>query len=221
MTFAIQINVGASIEEIQEGILEDLRKHELGEEYVVKQLSFISWDMFYAMLTPKGLEHMQGFIDNYHAEQLAENASDTQPVSDSDAPKHEELMSRIIEENKHELIGFGKPVGNEFLNTEPNPAREGWSEASKAITSAGDDDLDKSEWVNPEDAVLNDLASVKVTDLKEFDPADYINNAEDVMLYLKETLAENDPIALGDALRVILRSEGCSKLFGKHELNEN
>ncbi len=229
MTFTIQINVGATIEEIQEGILEDLRKHNRGEEYVVHQLSFISWDMFYAMLSPKGLEHMQGFIDNYHAEQLAENASDTHSVSESGELRLEELMTKVTEENKHELIGFGKPVGKEFPNEEPKPAREGWAESGKSIAAAGDDHLGKSEWGNTEDATLNDPStqtsvvtdagkSIKLTDLKEFDPADYINNAEDVMLFLKETLAENNPVSLAEALRVILRSDGISKLLGNHEL---
>lgn len=58
--------------------------------------------------------------------------------------------------------------------------------------------------------------TIKVTDLKVFDPADYINNAEDVVLYLKETLEENDPVALAEALRVIVRSEGMSKLTESH-----
>ncbi|MGQ2966121.1 hypothetical protein, partial [Methylophilus sp.] len=80
-----------------------------------------------------GLEHMQGFIDNYHAKQLAENPSDTHSVSESGVPKLEELMSRVTEENKHELIGFGKPVGMEILNNEPKLVREGWAEASKSI----------------------------------------------------------------------------------------
>lgn len=71
MTFNIQISVGATLEEIQENAINDLRKYERGEEYVVQQLHFLNWDMFYAMLSPKGLEHMQGFIDDYHAKQLS------------------------------------------------------------------------------------------------------------------------------------------------------
>jgi len=208
MTFTIQISVGQTIDEIQESLLEDLRKHERGEEYVVQQLHFLSWDMFYAMLSPKGMEHMQGFIDNYHAKQSAENAPDSHIVSEPGEPRLEELMSRVTDENKHDLISFGKPVGKEFPNSEPKPPREGWSEASKAIAAAGDDDLDKSEWGNSGDAGN----SLKLTDLKEFDPADYINNAEDVMLYLKETLAEDDPVTLAEALKTIFRSEGFIKL---------
>lgn len=223
MTFTIQIKVGETIEEIQEGILEDLRKHERGEEYVVHQLSFLNWDMFYAMLSPKGLEHMQHFIDCYHAEKLAENASGTHSERESGDLRLEELMSRVSEENKHELIGFGKPVGKEFPNEEPKPAREGWSEASKLIEAADDDELDISEWGNPEDGTLNDPStqtstvtdagkSIKITDLKEFDPADYINTAEDVVQYLKETIAENDPVSLAEALKTIFKSEGFIKL---------
>lgn len=48
-------------------------------------------------------------------------------------------------------------------------------------------------------------------------PADFINDAEDVMHYLKDTLAENDPAALAEALKVILRADGINKLIGDCE----
>lgn len=53
---------------------------------------------------------------------------------------------------------------------------------------------------------------IKVSDLKEFDAAEYIKSAEDVVLYLKLALDDNDPAALADALEVISRSEGLSRL---------
>ncbi|WP_189524730.1 helix-turn-helix domain-containing protein [Methylophilus medardicus] len=48
--------------------------------------------------------------------------------------------------------------------------------------------------------------------MKLFDPAEYINSAEDVVHFLKETLQENDPVALAEGLDIIFRSEGFSKL---------
>ncbi|MGP1715810.1 hypothetical protein [Methylophilus sp.] len=63
----------------------------------------------------------------------------------------------------------------------------------------------------------NQNTNISVSGLKEFDPADYINDAEDVMLYLKDTLAENDPVALAEALTVILRADGIKKLIGNSE----
>jgi DNA-binding phage protein len=52
-----------------------------------------------------------------------------------------------------------------------------------------------------------------VSELKVFDAADYIKDADDLMLYLRLTLSENDPISLADALNVILRSDGVNKLM--------
>jgi DNA-binding phage protein len=60
-----------------------------------------------------------------------------------------------------------------------------------------------------------------VSELKDFDPADYIKDADDVMLYLRLTLSENDPISLADALNVILRSDDVNKLIGNTETASN
>ncbi len=54
--------------------------------------------------------------------------------------------------------------------------------------------------------------TLNVSALKLFDAAEYINSAEDVVHFLKETLQENDPVALAEALQVIFRSEGLLKL---------
>lgn len=53
---------------------------------------------------------------------------------------------------------------------------------------------------------------IRVSALKEFDAAEYIKDATDVMEYLRLTLEENDPLTLADALEVISRSEGLTQL---------
>lgn len=55
-------------------------------------------------------------------------------------------------------------------------------------------------------------SDITVSELKEFDAAEYIKDAADVMEYLRLTLEENDPLALADALEVISRSEGLTQL---------
>lgn len=55
-------------------------------------------------------------------------------------------------------------------------------------------------------------SEIKVSELKEFDAAEYIKDAADVMEYLRLTLEKNDPLALADALEVISRSEGLTQL---------
>ena len=53
---------------------------------------------------------------------------------------------------------------------------------------------------------------INVDDLKHFDAADFINDAEDVLHYLNVVLEENDPAALAEALGTIAKSEGMSKI---------
>jgi DNA-binding phage protein len=88
---------------------------------------------------------------------------------------------------------------------------QGWSNSEKNENIANEAGKQATQ---KEDA---SSTSIKVSELKVFDPADFINDAEDVMLYLKLTLSENDPLSLADALEVILRSDGIKKLIGNSE----
>ncbi len=54
---------------------------------------------------------------------------------------------------------------------------------------------------------------MKISDLKEFDAADFINDEEDILNYLNVVLEENDPSALAQAADTIARSKGMSKTF--------
>lgn len=53
---------------------------------------------------------------------------------------------------------------------------------------------------------------LKVSELQDFDAAEFINDAEDVLMYLNVVLEENDPSALAEALGTIARSAGMSKI---------
>ncbi len=49
---------------------------------------------------------------------------------------------------------------------------------------------------------------IKVSELPEFDAAEYLNSEEDVAAYLTAILEENDPALLASALGDIARSRG-------------
>lgn len=53
---------------------------------------------------------------------------------------------------------------------------------------------------------------MKVSDLKEFDAADFINDREDLLHYLNIALEENNLSAFAEALETIARSEGMAKV---------
>lgn len=52
----------------------------------------------------------------------------------------------------------------------------------------------------------------KVSELPEFDAAEYLNSDEDVAAYLTAVLAENDPALLAAALGDIARSRGMTQV---------
>ncbi|MDN5872309.1 MAG: putative addiction module antidote protein, partial [Nitrococcus sp.] len=49
---------------------------------------------------------------------------------------------------------------------------------------------------------------IKVSELPEFDAAEYLNSEEDVAAYLTSVLEENDPALLAAALGDIARARG-------------
>jgi probable addiction module antidote protein len=53
---------------------------------------------------------------------------------------------------------------------------------------------------------------VKISELEKFDAADFLNDEEEVLYYLKVVLEENDPIALAEALGTIARSHVMRKI---------
>jgi probable addiction module antidote protein len=53
---------------------------------------------------------------------------------------------------------------------------------------------------------------IKVSQLPEFDAAEYLNNEEDVALYLTSVLEENDPALLAAALGDIARARGMAQV---------
>ncbi len=53
---------------------------------------------------------------------------------------------------------------------------------------------------------------IKVSELPEFDAAEYLNNEEDVAAYLTAVLEENDPALLAAAIGDIARARGMSQV---------
>ena len=53
---------------------------------------------------------------------------------------------------------------------------------------------------------------IKLTD---FDPADYLTDAESVMAYLEEAFATNDSDFIADALGVVARAKGMAEISKK------
>ncbi len=56
------------------------------------------------------------------------------------------------------------------------------------------------------------VKKVKVSELVEFDAAEYLNSEEDVAAYLNAVLEENDPALLAAALGDIARSKGMTQV---------
>lgn len=53
---------------------------------------------------------------------------------------------------------------------------------------------------------------IKVSELPEFDAAEYLNSEEDIAVYLTTVLEENDPALLAAALGDIARSRGMTQV---------
>jgi probable addiction module antidote protein len=53
---------------------------------------------------------------------------------------------------------------------------------------------------------------IKVSELPEFDAAEYLNTEEDVAAYLSAVLVENDPALLAAALGDIARARGMTQV---------
>jgi hypothetical protein len=185
MSFKIQISVETP-EELAQSLSKMGRDLDEGKfPEGPQQLTYLSWEHMLSIFTPEGKAIMEDF-----------------------RRKEEEGVDAI----GCDFIGMLSESTNTHATVdEINEAiSQGWSK------SGNDENIDSENTVRKESLQKQDASpsTIKVSELNVFDPADYINDAEDVMLYLKDTLAENDPVALADALKVILRSDGINKLIG-------
>ncbi|MBK1642667.1 putative addiction module antidote protein [Chromatium okenii] len=53
---------------------------------------------------------------------------------------------------------------------------------------------------------------IKISDLPDFDPAEYLNDEKDIEIYLSLVIEENDPSELVHALDVVARARGMSEI---------
>lgn len=53
---------------------------------------------------------------------------------------------------------------------------------------------------------------IKISDLQEFDAAEYLTSEEDIAIYLTVVLEENDPALLAAALGDIARARGMTQI---------
>jgi probable addiction module antidote protein len=53
---------------------------------------------------------------------------------------------------------------------------------------------------------------IKISELPDFDPAEYLKDEQDIQLYLSLVIEENDPSELGHALDVVARARGMSEI---------
>ena len=53
---------------------------------------------------------------------------------------------------------------------------------------------------------------IKISELPEFDAAEYLNSEEDIAAYLTAVIEENDPALLAAALGDIARARGMSQV---------
>ena len=59
---------------------------------------------------------------------------------------------------------------------------------------------------------------IKISDLPEFDAAEYLNSEEDIAAYLTTVIEENDPALLAAALGDIARARGMSQVAQGHRI---
>ena len=53
---------------------------------------------------------------------------------------------------------------------------------------------------------------IRVSELPDFDPAEYLNDAEDIAAYLSAVMEEDDPNAVVEALGTIARARGMTAI---------
>jgi hypothetical protein len=188
MSFKIQISVETP-DELVQSLSKMGRDLDAGKfPEVPQQLTYLSWEHMLSIFTPEGKAIMEDFRRREKEGPTAIGCNFIGLLSDS---THTHATLEEINE----------------------ATSQGWSGTSKDTSTALERPATKA--MLQKEAALS--SSIKVADLNVFDPVDYINDAEDVMLYLKDTLAENDPVSLAEALKVILRSDGINKLIGNSE----
>ncbi|WP_229008797.1 DNA-binding protein [Methylophilus sp. Leaf408] len=191
MSFKIQISVETS-EELVQSLSKVGRDLDAGKfPAVVNELTYLSWEHMLSIFTPEGQAIMEDFRRRHEVGPDAIGGD----------------FIGLLSESTHT---------NATLEEINEATSQRWSETGKDKSTV----LERPATKEVLQKVAASSSSIKVADLNVFDPADYINDAEDVMLYLKDTLAENNPISLAEALKVILRSDGINKLIGISELGK-